>query len=192
MGKILCFIYKDMADFEMTLPCTVAGLWLEKELVTIAYTEGIVTSKPGVIYQPQATVKEALEFSDIEGLIIPGGWNDELRPELMELIQKLNNDNKMISAICAGPQFLAKSGVLDNKKYTTTLTEEALKKQEKEDFFPRDNFVSEKVVRDGNIITAVGNAFVDFAIEIADYFGVFDNPDNNIDKKTLANYYKGL
>lgn len=192
MGKILCYIYKDMADFEMTLPCTVAGLWLEKELVTIAYTKDTVTSKPGVIYQPQATVKEALEFSDVEGLIIPGGWNDELRPELKELIQKLNSENKMLSAICAGPQYLAKSGILENKKYTTTLTEDYMKQQGREDFFPRANFVSENVVRDKNIITAVGRSFVDFAIEIADYFGVFDNPENNYDKQTLANHYKGL
>jgi len=119
---MLCFIYKDMADFEMTLPITVAGLWLEKELITIAYEKEAIISKPGVQYTPHATVKEALEFEDVEGLIIPGGWNDEQRPELTELIQKLNNENKMLAAICAGPQYLARANVLKGKKYTTTAT----------------------------------------------------------------------
>ncbi len=191
MGKILCYIYNDMADFEMTLACSFAGQLLEKELVTIAYTKEIVTSKPGVTYQPKATVKDSLEFTDVEGLIIPGGWNDELRPELKELIQKLNKENKMLSAICAGPQFLAKSGVLDDKKYTTTLTKSYLDEQDIEDFFPRANFKRKKVVRDKNIITAVGRSFVDFAVEIADYFGAFDDPKNKINKRVLAKYYKG-
>lgn len=192
MGKILSYIYNDMADFELTLPCTVAGLWIEKELITIAYEKEAVTSKPGLMYQPHATVKEALEFEDVEGIIIPGGWGDEQRPELTELIQKLNNENKLIAAICAAPKFLARAGVLNDKKYTTTLTPKYFETEGKDDFFPRDNFTGEKVVRDRNIITAVGASFVDFAIEIADYFKVFDDPEQNYDKETIAKSYKGL
>lgn len=192
MGKILCFIYDDMADFEMTLATTVASQWLEKELVTIAYEKEVITSKPGVQYMPHDTVKNALDFDDVEGIIIPGGWNDEQRTELTDLLGKLHREEKMLAAICAGPQYLARAGVLNNNKYTTTLTEEYMKTQNKEDFFPRDNFVKQNVVRDGNIITAVGRAFVDFAVEIADYFGVFDNPENEFTKESIANNYKGL
>lgn len=72
------------------------------------------------------------------------------------------------------------------------MTESYMKDQVIEDFFPRANFVSENVVRDKNVITAIGRCFVDFAIEIADYFGVFDNPENNFSKESLANSYKGL
>ncbi|WBW94921.1 DJ-1/PfpI family protein [Oceanirhabdus sp. W0125-5] len=121
MGKILCFIYDDMADFEMTLPGTAIS-WLKKELVTIAYKNKAVQSRPGFKYLPHATVKEALDFDDIDGLIIPGGWGDEQKTELTELIQKLNKGDKMLAAICAGPKFLARAGVLNDKKYTTTLT----------------------------------------------------------------------
>lgn len=189
MGKILCFIYNDMADFEMVLPGTVVG-WLEKELVTIGYESDVVVSKPGFKYLPHTTVREALELNDVDGLIIPGGWNNELRSELTDLIQKLNSKNKMIAAICAAPQFLAKSGVLNDKKYTTTITHDYLKSQGIEDYFPRENFVSENVVRDKNIITAVGRAFVDFAMEIVDYFGGFDGEEGS--KKTYSKQFKGL
>ncbi len=191
MGKILCFIYNDMADFEMVLPGTVIG-WLEKELVTIGYENDVVISKPGFKYLPHATVREALEFNDVEGLIIPGGWNNEQRPELTELIQKLNRENKMMAAICAAPQFLVKSGVLNDKKYTTTITSEYLKTQGIEDFFPRKNFVNKNVVRDKNIITGIGRAFVDFAMEIVDFFGGFDDPESKVDKETYSKHFKGL
>jgi hypothetical protein len=55
--------------------------------------------------------------------------------------------------------------------------------------FPRYTYVNENVVRDNNIITAVGNAFVDFSIEILDYFGDFKD---ETEKKECASYNKGL
>lgn len=187
MGRLLCFIYEGMVDFEMTLACHL----VDKELITISYESKIIRSKSGICYYPICTVKEALNYADIDGLIIPGGYNDEQRYELTELINKLNNHGKLLSAICAGPQYLARAGVLKGKKYTTTLTEDKLKEYfplVTEDPFPRDTYVNENVVRDTNIITAVGNAFVDFAIEIGDYFSNFKNEE---EKKAYAKHYKG-
>jgi hypothetical protein len=58
-----------------------------------------------------------------------------------------------------------------------------------EDPFPRDTYVAENVVRDTNIITAVGNAFVDFSMEILDYFGNFKDQK---EKKEYTGHYKGI
>jgi putative intracellular protease/amidase len=189
MRKMLCFIYNDMADFELTLATHFVGLLAEREIVPIAYEKAAVAAKPGLLYFPKATVKEALEFEDIDGLIIPGGWNGEQRPELTELINRLDSENKLLAAICAGPQYLARAGVLDNHKYTTTLTVDALKGRGEEDFFPRENFLDLKVVRDRNVITAVGSSFIDFAVEIGDYLGVYENAE---EKKEYGDAYKGL
>lgn len=188
MGGILCFIYEGMVDFEMTLACHL----IDKEIVPIAYEIKIIKSKSGMGYYPMATVKEALEYTDVDGLIIPGGHNDEQKNELTELINKLNSQGKLLAAICAGPQYLARAGILEGRKYTTTLTEDGLKKyfpKVLKDPFPRDTFINENVVRDTNIITAVGNAFVDFSIEILDYFGNFKDEK---EKKEYASHYKGL
>jgi 4-methyl-5(b-hydroxyethyl)-thiazole monophosphate biosynthesis len=188
MGKILCFIYDGMVDFEMTLACHL----LDKEIVPISYEIKVIKSKSGMYYYPRATVKESLAYIDVEGLIIPGGFNDEQRQELTELINNLNDQGKLLSAICAGPQYLARAGILKGKKYTTTLTEDKIKEyfpMVSEDPFPRDTYVNENVVRDKNIITAVGNAFVDFSIEILDYFGNFKD---ETEKKKCASYNKGL
>ncbi|WBW94922.1 hypothetical protein [Oceanirhabdus sp. W0125-5] len=77
-------------------------------------------------------------------------------------------------------------------KWRESSPAEHLKSQGVEDFFPRENFLSEKVVRDKNIVTAVGNAFIDFSMEILDYFEAFEGADNNADKETFAKHYKGL
>lgn len=188
MEKVLCFIYENMVDFEMTLACHLS----DKEVIPIAYEIKIIKSNSGMCYYPMTTVKEALKYTDVAGLIIPGGQNDEQRPELTELIKKLNNQNKLLAAICAGPQYLARAGILKGKKYTTTLTPDKLNEyfhSVLEDPFPRDTYVNENVVRDNNIITAVGNAFVDFSVEVSDYFGNFKDEK---EKRAYSNHYKGI
>ena len=156
-----------------------------------AYEKKVIKSSGGLYYYPIATVKEALNYKDVEGLIIPGGYNDEQRQELTELIVKLNKEEKLLCAICAGPQYLARAGVLKGINYTTSLTETQFKKYfpKAKDPFSRDTYVNKNVVRDKNIITAVGNAFVDFSIEVGDYFHTFKDEK---EKSECANHYKGL
>ncbi|QVK18890.1 DJ-1/PfpI family protein [Mycoplasmatota bacterium] len=174
MGKILIYLYNQMADFEMTF-ATTTMIWLKKEVITISNENKTVKAYSGLQYQPHMTVSEALSLEDIDGLIIPGGWERELTPNLKTLIEKLNTEKKLLCAICAGPQFLANAGVLNEVQFTTTLTKESLANDNLEDFFNWDHFIREKVVRDQNIITALGNAFIDFAIEILDYFNAFED-----------------
>ena len=188
MGKILCFIYDDMADFEITLACHFLS-FAQKEIIPISYEGNMVKSRPGLMYVASVSVEEALELDEVEGIIIPGGWNDEQKPELTELIEKLFKEGKLVSAICAGPQFLARAGVLKERKFTTTLQPEDFTEKGETDIFPRENYVESSVVRDGNVITAKGNAFVDFAIELYDWFNKFENAK---DKEDTAKYYKSL
>ncbi|MBU2700146.1 putative intracellular protease/amidase [Sporomusaceae bacterium BoRhaA] len=186
MGKLLCFIYEEMVDFEMTLACHL----LNREIVCIAYEKKVIKSKSGIRYYPMATVKDALDFTDVEALIIPGGFNDEQRQELTDLIQNLNNKGKLLAAICAGTQYLARAGVLQGKMYTTVLTQEKLREffpMTLEDPFPRETYVNKHVVKDQNIITALGNAFIDFSVEILDYFHYFKEEK---EKQDMINHYK--
>lgn len=143
-------------------------------------------------YTTHATVKEALQLVDVEGIIIPGGWNDDIRPELHELLTTMNQDNKFIAAICAEPQYLSNTGILDNKRFTTTLTKEILIQNNKKDLFNWDNFIDENVIKDGHIITAKGRAFIDFGIEIADYYHLFDDVEYWGTKEENKNRYKGF
>lgn len=187
MKKVLCFIFDNMSDFEMILACDL----VDAEVTSIAYDKELVQGTSGMMYKPVSTVKDALLLDNIDGLIIPGGANNEQRPELTELIQKLNNDGKLLAAICAGPQYLARASVLANRQYTTTLTREANEIIFSSSSYPFTNgtYVESNVVRDHNIITAKGGAFVDFATEICDYFGQFKNSS---EKLQMAQHYKGM
>ena len=192
MGKILVFIFEGMTDYEITFISHLLGADAGKEIITIAYEDKMIKGRSGFLYKPSRLVDDVLD-EDVEGLIITGGWYGQTKPELMKLINNLNSKGKLISAICgAGTVFLAKAGVLNNVKYTTPIVEWTQKHIEiygNEDPFPRENFVSERVVRDRNIITAQGIAFIDFAIEICDWFNLFDNQD---DKENFSKNIKGL
>jgi putative intracellular protease/amidase len=191
MEKVLVFIYDGMADFEITFVTHLLGADCGKEIVTIAYEDKLIKSKSGIIYKPARLIKDVLA-EEVDGLIIPGGWNGEIRPELIELIQSINAKGKLLAAICAGPRFLAKAGVLENVKYTTSIsqwTKEHAEQFKESDPFPRESFVSERVVTDGNIVTAQGLAFVDFAIAVCDWFSLFDDEE---DKNNFWKQIKGI
>lgn len=184
MGKILVFIYDNMADFEMTLITYILGTDAKKEIITIAIEDRIVKSLSGLEYKPKKLVSEVLE-EDAEALIIPGGWYGEVEDVLIMLIKNLYNEKKLLGAICAAPRFLAKAGILNEVKYTTSLSNWADSEREKfkdiNDPFPRENFIAERVVKDKNVITAVGIAFIDFTIEICDWFNLFKDENEKIE-----------
>jgi putative intracellular protease/amidase len=175
VGKVLVFIYDDMADYEMTFTCCMLNGNLEHKITPAAYTMDNVKALSNLIYTPVMTIREALECDDIEGLIIPGGAGNDQRPELTELIKLVCEKGKLTAAICGGPKFLAVAGVLEGKKFTTSIPPEYFKDKNMKDPFNRDNFINEKVVRDGNIITSPGTAFVDFTAEILDFYNLFEN-----------------
>ncbi|MDY4787723.1 MAG: DJ-1/PfpI family protein [Bacilli bacterium] len=94
------------------------------------------------------------------------GIKDEKINSFLANLRK--HDNFVIAAICGGPLFLAKAGLLKNKKYTCSLYYNMM---ELFDFFEMDNFIPAPVVVDQNIITAVGGAFNDFAVNVARKLG---------------------
>lgn len=178
MDKIFVFIFDGMTDYEITFISHLLGADAGKEIITIAYEDKIIKSRSGILYKPSKLINEILN-EDVDGLIITGGWYGDTRSELIDLINNLNSKGKLIGAICgAGTVFLAKAGVLNNVKYTSPIVEWTQKHMDvfgEKDPFPRENFVLERVVRDRNIITAQGIAFVDFAIEICDWFNLFES-----------------
>ncbi len=173
MGTVLCVITEDFADFEITLALHKIRNVGKRHVVTVGYAREAVTSESGLTYLPDITVAEALELEDIEGLLIPGGPIREQRTELTELIRKLNREEKLLAAICNGPQYLGRSGILDNRSFTTSCSVERIGKLGVADPFPRNNFIEKRVVRDGHVITAQGRAFVDYAFAVYDYLGIY-------------------
>ena len=64
---------------------------------------------------------EKVKATDIDGVIIPGGYApDILRryPKVVELIRVLNQEKKVVASICHGGWLLVSAGILKNRKVT--------------------------------------------------------------------------
>lgn len=152
--------------------------WNYDTFTDVIYTElSPVKSEEGVFVQP---IKTCSQFSkdDYDCLILPG-CSDVRKPIRNKEIKKflenfLNDDLFVIGAICSGPLFLAQAGLLKNRKYTDSLFVEM---RELFNFIDENNFQSMAVVEDGNIITAQGSAFNDFAVHLARKLH-YECPDN--------------
>ncbi|MBA2943669.1 DJ-1/PfpI family protein [Paenibacillus sp. CGMCC 1.16610] len=175
MGKIICFISDEFADFEITLALHKIRNVGKKEVLTVAYSDKAIVSESGLTYRPDLIFHEAMALNDIEGLLIPGGPIRNQQQELTDFIIKLDQEGKMIAAICNGPQYLGRAGLLHHRRFTTSCSVESINQLHVEDPFPRDNYVDKRVVRDGHVLTAKGRAFVDFSFEIFDYLGIYAN-----------------
>ncbi|SFL34704.1 Putative intracellular protease/amidase [Paenibacillus sp. 1_12] len=173
MGKIICLVTEDFADFEITLVFHKIKNIGKRQVLSAGYTYDAVMSESGLHYKPDLTVSEATQLDDIEGLIIPGGPIREQRSELTEFIIQLNQQKKLIAAICNGPQYLGRAGILNNHTFTTSCSIEAIHKLGTYDPFPRENYIDQRVVKDGNIITAKGRAFVDFSFAVFEYLDIY-------------------
>lgn len=170
MGQVLVFLYDTMADFEMTLAAQFVACVAHHTIVPISYGGAPCKGTSGLVYQAAMSVQQALELDDVDGLIIPGGMSGDFRPELNALIKRLDDEDKLLAAISAGPYFLARAGVLNGRRFTTALTEWSDANRLRyggDDPFPRETCTSATMERDGHVITAIGHAFVEFALSVA-------------------------
>ena len=74
----------------------------------------------------------------------------------------------LIASNSISPTLLARAGLLKGKKFCVGMFEEA---REQLDFFDYENLQRAPIVIDGNIITAMGMAFREFAIAITRKLG---------------------
>jgi 4-methyl-5(b-hydroxyethyl)-thiazole monophosphate biosynthesis len=175
MGKILCFFSETMADFEITLLFHKINTASNYEIVTVGYDTHPIVSESGLTYLPDQPISQVLDKTDIDALIIPGGPISPQKEELTQLIQKLDREKKLLAAICNGPQYLGRAGVLKHHPFTTSNAQEKIKKLNIVDPFPWENYLDQRVVQDQHIITAKGRAFVDFTFAVFDYLGIYAN-----------------
>ena len=105
-----------MADFEATLACFYLNNEKNYAIIPVGENKEPKTAHSGLIYLPSYSINEISNLDDIAGIIFPGGYNITCSPSLIDLIKTLDNQGKLIAAICAGPTHLALAGILDGRK----------------------------------------------------------------------------
>ena len=163
--EILIFLYEGFAEFEITSVSWQVGDNSDFKITTIAYDlDPIRTSS--FVFMPSKKVSDITSIENVVALVIPGGNLLDLREELINLITRCFNNNILLAAICAGPQYLAASGILKDIKFTTSRTPERYIELEQEDPFSWENYIETRLVLDRNVLTAKGYAYNDFALKL--------------------------
>ena len=178
MGKILCYIYDDMADFEISLLLHRLRNAGKREIVAISETLDELVAQSGLRYVADKRIEEVEAWDsleDVEALVIPGGPINNNQNAICSLIRRMVQENKLVAAICFAPQFLGRAGILGEYAYTTSCSPEKIRQLGCNDPFDRANYAEKRCVTDRNVITAQGYAFVDFAEAVCDYLNVFEN-----------------
>ncbi len=141
-----------------------------------------VKSEEGIMVLPQKTTEEFCT-DDYACLILPGcsDYTEVLKDKKIAdfLSGFCGNTSFPIGAICSSPILLARAGILKDKKFTASIYMDIF------DFCPfldQTNYVAAPAVVSGNIVTAGGNNFNGFAVEMAHLLG-FECPD-----KILSGY----
>lgn len=180
MGKILCYIYENMADYEISLLMHYLRNIGKRDVVAVSESTRVITAQTGLHFVADISIKEwekKEKAEDYDALIIPGGPINNDQNEICDIIKEMVLQDKLVAAICFGPQFLGRAGVLDTYKYTTSCSQDTILNLGCGDPFNRTNYVDSRCVIERNVITAKGHAFVDFAEAVCNYLDIFESAE---------------
>lgn len=122
------------------------------DVTTVGVGDGLIRGTHDIFVKPDVSLADFSVGEDLTGVILPGGMpgvkNLDAEPVIKDAVTYCVSWDLPVCAICAAPSLLGKMGVLIGKKATC---------------FPgfEENLLGavlsdEKVVTDGNIITAKG------------------------------------
>ncbi|MGM0548737.1 MAG: DJ-1 family glyoxalase III [Bacillota bacterium] len=164
MAKILIPLASGFEEIEAITNIDVlrrAGL----EVLTAGIGSKEIEGDHGIKVKTDTTIEE-VKVKDLKAVVLPGGMpgasNLGDSNQLLNIIKKLNEENKLCAAICAAPIVLEAAGILDGKKATSYPS------------FDKDmsscNYQNDRVVIDGNLITGRGpGVAMEFAMTIVEY-----------------------
>lgn len=169
--KTYVFLYDGFAGFE------IAPLLLflreKTKVITFSFEKGIQRSEEQLKVVVDQSISE-VNPEEVDLIIILGGDTEphKERTNFHDLLKKVHARGKIIAAICGGPGFLAHAGLLRGLRIAHGYSpEDAVQ------VFEGSEITDEDVIVEGNIITARGQAFAEFAIEVYRALGFFANEE---------------
>ncbi|WP_270181376.1 DJ-1/PfpI family protein [Alkalihalobacillus sp. CinArs1] len=163
-------LYHGFSEYELSVLVSVLKQG-KKPVVFIGLDHGLVSGEAGMPCYPQFSINQ-VDRSKLDSLVLPGVDDFEHlveHDELKAFLKSLKEEDLLIGAISSAPYFLAMSGLLENKRYTTGLT------REQRTFlatFDEDYYSDKPILVDGQIITARGSSYVDFAFQYGESLGL--------------------
>lgn len=178
--KAHIFVYPGYVNFEVVLAAYFFKSVGEVEIVGL--TEEVIESAEGFPTKPHRVLSD-LSTEEVEVFIVPGGDPAVLEKSqgFYNFLGKLKETDCCIGAICAGPVHLARAGILNDRRFTTSLEPATMPE------FSAGDFVQAPVVVDGKIVTANPEGYVDFALALGRVMNIFED---EVDYQETINFFK--
>jgi len=173
--KALFFLYDGYVEWEISPLAYILNV-TDVEIETTALTNKVTHSGQFQI-KVDKTVNECLA-EDYDMLIIPGGDPEPFLQEesLKELIQAFDRNNKWIAAICGASTFLGMSSSLRSREYSTSIDI-----SEFPSYFNLEYKSKADLTVCENLITAEGNAYIEFAVEVGKQLELFEDREDELE-----------
>lgn len=170
MKKIAVMLYPNFSLQEITCLTDCLTVWFEEKIDFVAAERTLYESEDGFLVMPTKTYEET-DPAAYDCVILPGIINP--LPALFEerniaFLEKLKGTDTAIAAISSAPLLLAKAGLLEETKFTAGFF---MQMANVFPFIKVENFVHKPVMEDGNVITAIGFAFREFAVCVLKMLG---------------------
>ena len=117
--KVAILLEEGFEDLEFWVPL----MRLQEEgaqVIVVAPKLATYGGKGGLEARADAAA-EAVSATDFEALVVPGGWApDKLRryPAIKNLVREMNDQGKIVAAICHGGLVLISAGIVAGRKAT--------------------------------------------------------------------------
>lgn len=171
MKKIAVIIYPYFSLQEITTLTSCLRTWFGKDIDYLGSEIKIYESEDGFQVTPTKTFSD-INLDDYNCVILPGIINPLpalYDNKLISFLAELKNRDILIAAISSSPILLAKAGILDEVKFTAGFF---MQMADVFEYINKKNFIHQPVVKDKNIITAIGFAFREFAQLVLNELGL--------------------
>ncbi|MHC4472029.1 MAG: DJ-1/PfpI family protein [Planctomycetota bacterium] len=187
--KTLAILYPGCVAFEIGLALELLSEELPVEAAGPAGVPRVACA--GLLVEPHLSFAE-VRVSDYRAVIVPGGDPESIMRDAAvdDVLREADERGLLIGGICAGVLVLAKSRILRGRRITHNYTLDHGPREivaATERFFEGAVNTEEPLVVDGNVITAMPAAYVEFAVSIAERLGLCDAGR----AAGLLEYYRG-
>ena len=168
--KVLFVILEQYADWECAFLVTalqgrIKDRTTNYEVNTVSLSKNPIKSIGGFTTVPDYGIEDIP--NDYAAFILVGGmsWRTDDAKRFAPIVKKAFADGKIVGAICDATVFLGMNGLLNERKHTSN-TKDDLVSAAQDAYTGSEKYLMEQTVRDGNLITANGTAYLEFTREV--------------------------
>jgi len=169
--EVIFVLLNDFADWEGAYISACLNMCVKPDIPTKYKVKTLSVSKEPVVSIGGFRVLPDYDMSelpdDYAGLILIGGmrWFSPEAEQIVPLVEKAIAEKKLVAGICNASVFLGMHGFLNDVKHTSNGLG-YIKQYAGNQYMGEANYINEPAVRDNNIVTANGNAPLEFCREV--------------------------